>query len=213
MLLSKINPNNLNDEKMNNIVFEGIEDTGLGAKYGLIFGNQKLMQQRVAMAVKLYNDKRIKKIIFMGGSGIAWNDSNITIPESLQMKNMAITLGIPESDIIIEDKSMNSIENAINTTNILKQQKDFDELDNLILITSEFHLKRAMLSFKKYLPNLSYTLVATKDGLHDKDNWKDSEEGRKIIDFEAKRLIELAKNNQIEDIIIDIDTAIFHVSL
>jgi uncharacterized SAM-binding protein YcdF (DUF218 family) len=119
------------------------------------------------------------------------------------MKNIALKLGVVESDILIEDKSMNSVENAINTAEILKKEVGLENIDNLLLITSEFHLKRAMLSFKKYIPSANYILVATKDGIHDKDNWINTEDGRKIIEFEAKRLIELALKHEITDIEIE----------
>jgi uncharacterized SAM-binding protein YcdF (DUF218 family) len=203
MLLSKIKQDNLTDEQINNIVFAGISDSGLHSKYGLVFGNQKLMQQRVDTAVKLYKEGRIKKIIFMGGSGIAWNTDNINMPESWLMRDLTLKLGILERDILIEDKSMNSVENAINTTEILKKEVGIENINDLVLVTSEFHLKRAMLSFKKYIPNANYILVATKDDVHDKDNWINTEDGRKIIEFEAKRLIKLASKHEIADIEIE----------
>ncbi len=68
MKLSKINNNNLNDKDIASIVYSNIKDNGQISKYGLVFGNSMLIKERVSKAVELYNDKRIKKIIFMGGT-------------------------------------------------------------------------------------------------------------------------------------------------
>ena len=75
------------------------------------------------------------------------------------MSYKAIKLGVNPKDIIIDDKSNNTFENIDNSLKLLP-----NELKHIIIITSEFHLKRCLLIFKKKYPELSITMIPSKDG-------------------------------------------------
>jgi uncharacterized SAM-binding protein YcdF (DUF218 family) len=89
----------------------------------------------------LYKTGKIKKIIISGGS----NSRNGPKDAHFQFKKM-MELGIPASDIIVEDSSTNTFENATFTkvkVDLLKLQPPF------VLVTSAMHLKRAERVFTK----------------------------------------------------------------
>lgn len=202
MKLSKIKDQNLNDKDIATIVYSNIKDNGKASKYGLVFGNSMLIKERVAKAVELYNNKRIQKVIFMGGINGVSNQNNSIIPEADKMKEIAIEAGINENDIILDNTSNNTFENIDNAMSLLKNE--IDTIKNITVITSEFHLKRCYAIIKKKYPNINITLVAAKDGFSDSDNWFLSDSswnsGRSLATYEAHLLIKYARENKIEDL-------------
>lgn len=202
MKLSEINNNNLNDKDIESIVYSNIKDNGQISKYGLVFGNSMLIKERVSKAVELYNDKRIKKIIFMGGTNGISNQNNSVIAEANKMKELAIKMGVDPKDIIVDNTSNNTFENIDNAMALLKDE--IATIKNITVVTSEFHLKRCYAIFKKNYPNINITLVAAKDGFSDSNNWFLSDNswnsGRSIATYEARLLIKYAKENKIEDL-------------
>lgn len=77
--LSQINDENLTDEQIDNIVYSDIEDDNLSSEYGLVFGNNMLINERVNISIDSYKKGRIKKLIFMGGANGVSNQDNSTI--------------------------------------------------------------------------------------------------------------------------------------
>ena len=60
-------------------------------------------------------------------------------------RRILIDLGVPESKILVETRSINTTQNARYSAEILRAQG----LTQPILVTSAFHMKRAVLNFKK----------------------------------------------------------------
>ena len=203
MKLSEINNENLTDRQIEQIVFSNIADSGKTAKYGIVFGSYILQKYRVDIATKLYEAGRVNKLIFTGGKGGISNKNNEDIAEAVIMKKLLLEKGINEQDLILESNSNSTIENGINVANVLNSISE--NIQELILISSEFHLKRCMAIMKKYYKeNIDYILVPAKDGFTDKENWFLSERtynsGRNLVEFEAKLLIKYAKEGKIYDL-------------
>lgn len=200
MKLSEITKENLTDNDIQKIVYGNIDDSGKNSIYGLVFGNSMLIKERVSTAVEAYRKKRIKKIIFSGGSNGISNQNNDTIPEAIKMKNLAIELGVNEDDILVDDTSNNSFENVENSFKLIFNEN----ISSITIITSEFHLKRCMAIIKQKFPNLEVILIPSKDGFSDSNNWFLSDNtwnsGRSLATYEANLLIRYAKENKIADI-------------
>lgn len=96
---------------------------------------------RLWQTILLYKQNVIKKIIISGGSSKIFNNK---IKEGDIVKNYLIKIGINPNDIIIENKSRNTFENAFYTSQItnIKENK-------ILLITSSLHMLRAKMCFKK----------------------------------------------------------------
>jgi uncharacterized SAM-binding protein YcdF (DUF218 family) len=97
---------------------------------------------RLIDTVILFKNKKAEIVIFSGGSGIFLQQDK---KEAFFAKEILINLGIPESKILLESESRNTIENALYTTKILKEK----QAQKIILVTSAFHMKRASMSFEK----------------------------------------------------------------
>ena len=203
MKLSEINNENLTDSQIEKIVFSNINDSGKSAKYGIVFGSYTLQKYRIEQATNLYKEGRVKKLILTGGKGGISNQNNEAIPEAELMKESLVKNGVSLQDLIIDNSSNSTIENGINVANILNGLKE--DIQELILISSEFHLKRCMAIMKKYYKeDIEYILVSAKDGFTDRENWFLSEKvfnsGRSLVEFEADLLIKYAKENKIYDL-------------
>lgn len=197
--LSQIDDSNLTDEQIDSIVFTSIDDDKLNSEYALVFGNSMLIKERVITSVNAYKDSRIKKMIFMGGINGISNQDNSSISEAFKMKELALSLGVKESDILIDDKSNNTFESIENAMKLLPRN-----VNHISIITSEFHLKRCYAILKKNYPNILVTMIASKDGFSDKDNWFLSDNswnsGRSLATYEAHLLVNYAKENKIYDL-------------
>lgn len=203
MKLTEINKETLTDEEIEKIVYSDIIDTGESTTYGIVFGNSMLIKERVESAVLAYQSKRITKVIFTGGRNGISNKEKDGISEAQKMKALAIQKGIKESDIITEEESNNTFENLDNTMKLLKQEN----ISEVALITSEFHLKRCMAIMKRKYPDIKTILIPSFDGFTDKNNWYLSDtswnSGRSIVIYEANLLIRYAKEGKIENLNIE----------
>ena len=98
---------------------------------------------RLFQAILLYKTGKVSKLFISGGSG------TILYPELLEseiVKDYLIKTGIPQQDILIENRSRNTYQNAQFTARILKE-KNFT--DTCLLITSALHIPRATACFTK----------------------------------------------------------------
>jgi uncharacterized SAM-binding protein YcdF (DUF218 family) len=78
-------------------------------------------------------------LVMSGGTGDAKPG---TVLEADAMANVAMRLGIPAKDIVIENRSRNTWENAQAVQKILPGK-------TIILVTSAFHMRRSVAMFKK----------------------------------------------------------------
>lgn len=96
---------------------------------------------RLTHTLMLYKMGKIKKILISGGH--FFQDD---IHEAEELKKLFLLMGVPNDDIIVEGKSLNTQENAIFSAKILKEQ--FPK-KSYLLITSAFHQRRAEGCFLK----------------------------------------------------------------
>ena len=106
---------------------------------GLINGEKvsKLLQERLDKAILVYrSDPSPTKLIPSGGKG-----SDESISEAEAMKRYLLDQGIPESDIIMEDKSTTTMENLRFSKEIIDSREG---RKYTALVTSNYHVYRAL---------------------------------------------------------------------
>ena len=101
--------------------------------------NFKKEADRLIYTLQLYNQGIIKNIFISGGNGNLFNNN---YKESETIKDFLIQNKIDSNDIIIENQSRNTKENAINSAKLLDKKNEY------ILITSAIHMKRSILCFE-----------------------------------------------------------------
>lgn len=97
------------------------------------------MSGRIITAVRL--QKKLDIPIVVSG-GIVFDGRKA---EAVIVRRFLIDLGLPSDKIIMEDKSRDTIENAKYTLEICRKLN----FKKPILVTSAFHMKRAIMSFRK----------------------------------------------------------------
>lgn len=96
---------------------------------------------RMLQALKGFESGEINTLVVSGGSGSL---SNPKLKEAWLVKNYMTQGGFRTEGLLFEAESRNTYENAQNTRELLGPQAH-----NIVLITSAFHMKRAMGVFKK----------------------------------------------------------------
>lgn len=99
---------------------------------------------RLIQAVTLYKKGRVEKLMISGDSG---HLTDRGLHEARQIKELLLIWGIPEKDIITEEKSINTHENAMFSKQ--KLQTSYPHYSKFLLVTSGIHMKRALACFEK----------------------------------------------------------------
>lgn len=99
---------------------------------------------RLVQALSLYHKGKVKKIMISGDSG---HVSDRGLHEAKQMKELLLLWNVPEEDIITEEISKNTYENAKYSVRILN--RDYPQFSSFILVTSGIHMKRSLACFEK----------------------------------------------------------------
>lgn len=98
---------------------------------------------RIWHTITLYKKGIIKKILISGKDGSIYDYG---LNEAIQFRDNLLEWGIPSNDIMIEDSSRNTYENALYTKQLLNNHP---EIKSVLLITSANHMRRASACFRK----------------------------------------------------------------
>ncbi len=93
---------------------------------------------RTNEAIGLYKSGWAPTLIFSGAAADTTGPSN-----ARAMKRYAMENNIPEKDILIEEFSQTTAENAVNTSLFIRERN----IERIILVTSAYHQRRANLEF------------------------------------------------------------------
>ncbi len=133
----------LNKYDVGIVLTGGIINENKSRNNAIFLGDQG---DRIWQTLCLYRNKKIDKIIISGGDISIYPDKKI-IYENDKAKEFLLQNGVLKEDIYQEKKSINTNENAVFTTKLLKTKYNNP---SIILISSAFHLKRAEACFKKH---------------------------------------------------------------
>ncbi len=97
--------------------------------------------RRLLKGFELYK-KNPRKIVVTGGSIVE------DIPEAVIMKDVLVSFGVKEDDIIVEPLARNTYENAKFTYEITKDVP-------VTIVTSYLHMKRSKMTFEKFYNKVS----------------------------------------------------------
>ncbi|MDI1234822.1 MAG: YdcF family protein [bacterium] len=98
---------------------------------------------RFLQALKLYNQGKIKRILISSGSASVMNQS---VKEADAVRDYLLSIHVPDSVIIVENRSRNTSENAKYSLAILDSM---EIKSGILIISSAWHLPRAKLCFNK----------------------------------------------------------------
>jgi len=102
-----------------------------------VWGNEvsPVFRERINHAIDLYRSGKARKIIFTGGRRYRRE-----LTEAAAARAYAIKNGVPEGDILIEDRSHTTYQNVLNA----KQLVDANGLKKVLIVSDPMHMKRAV---------------------------------------------------------------------
>ena len=129
------------------ISIDGLSDEIQQADCILVLGNKvhedgtlsDRLKARVDKALELYNTHKAKKIIVSGGLGKEGHY------EGTAMKAYIVNNGIPETDVIVDDKGIDTQATAVNYSIIAKE----NNFRSVIIVSQYYHITRTRLALKK----------------------------------------------------------------
>jgi uncharacterized SAM-binding protein YcdF (DUF218 family) len=113
--------------------------------------------ERLIKGVLLYRQGRAPKIIFSGGSVLGIkaklghtvlglvNADEGRVNEAALMREIAVGMGVPLGDCLVEDKSLSTFENLRN----IKAYMEREGMRSALLVSSPLHMKRTALTAGK----------------------------------------------------------------
>lgn len=119
------------------------------------FGNFNVNIAR--RAAELYHQGYAQKILFTGGLGRN-TLGMLPEPEAVRFAKVAMECGVPEEDIILEDKSTNTAENIRFTHDLLKELGM--PHDHLLGVHQPFMERRIKAAFGVYWPEVKLTVTS-----------------------------------------------------
>lgn len=178
-------------------------------------GNIKYLDGKIRTAVSLYQQQWGQYIICTGKFSVKVTDTPELIPveellEAVQtgriqekdvvgaakswdvglgaayIAEQAIQMGVPPEQIIVENESLHTRENAEYVLDVLKRQN----MSRIILVTSPFHQLRTYLTFAKVLSPYGIDIINyyADTGEWHQATWFLSKEHRKLVKSEYERI-------------------------
>lgn len=92
--------------------------------------------RRCLLATRLYRQGKRCPVVLSGGKVDAERPGPTL---STAMRDFLVESGVDESDLVLEDRSATTYENAVKSANLLKQRG----IERVILVTDAMHLRRA----------------------------------------------------------------------
>ena len=98
-------------------------------------------EERVRTGAQLYQDERLAPVLVVSGGKVGENP----YAEAPAMAELLQELGVVENNILQDDESQNTLENATNVVSLGKKLG----WRNIIVVTSDFHTSRACEFFRR----------------------------------------------------------------
>ena len=198
MWVSKITKEDLTNDVIDRLLFEGLNDTGASVDCIIVLGSIKAAKYRVPAADKAFFSGRSEKIMLCGGK--IRNFSGESMAEADNMYQKALELGVPETNIIVEKSSQNTIENILCALLELQRSMWLNKVKSVLLVTTTYHMRRSLHTAKYLFPShISVYPCPADDTTTKRDNWMNTPEGIDRVKEEALNIVRCVNNGVIPD--------------
>ncbi|KZL12641.1 hypothetical protein PsAD2_03947 [Pseudovibrio axinellae] len=129
------------------------------------------MQARVQVALKLWRDGLVARILVTGGQ--------VTGTGQLEAEVMCeglVAAGVPEEKIVLETRATNTGENVRFSIELLKQLDLYDDIHSVIAVGSASASRRYLMTLERYWPDLVKMLMASNRYPVSADKWHEHPE-------------------------------------
>jgi len=164
------------------------------ANLALVFGTRH--PEAVNKVFELYHNELIPKILVSGGINRVTGEN-----EAKEMSDNLINLGMKRDDIILENKSINSLENVLFSKQVIDEKIGFNKIKKIIAVVKHYHSRRALMTLKKHFPKTIELIPVTYEIYgFTIDNWFDNEIGKEKVLSEWNKIPEYLAKGDIEEL-------------
>lgn len=182
-----------------NIVCKNVRDDEKSGDVALLLGgNPKNAIDRAHTAAKLYLAGRVKYIVASGG--VCWDYNGENISEAYLMSRVMQEDGVPESAIILDNMARTTKENMICGTLVINRTLRFDNIEHIIIVTSQNHMQRSLALARAFLPRKVTVSGCPYIPAQPVEQWLESEENQRSLDGAIRLTKCLVDNKIVEDI-------------
>jgi len=150
----------MTDDQISELLF--VREEPVWGDLAMVFGaaNELDLIRRTRQGVRLYQQGYVPRLLVTGGGTLA-----LVRPDALRMVDLARQLGVPESDLLAELCSTNTFANAYASLELLRGRGLLDDLKTILLVSSEWHMRRVLLTVQKTFPQgLRFVCCPTLEG-------------------------------------------------
>lgn len=195
MHLSEITEKNLTDDLIDKLLFGGLEYKGQTADLIFVPGSRKAWLYRVPLAAQLYREGKAPRLLFSGGNVHETEGEKMKEYESMLLS--ASILALPRDKIITEEQAANTAENMRFSRELISRV--IPECRSIILVTTAYHMRRALLLARKEMPEYEIFTAPADKGSTTSTEWKLTKKGITTARAECMKLAEYAAKGYIED--------------
>ncbi len=159
-----------------------LEDELAPADLIVVFGGKRL--ERAERAAELYKQGLAPRILFTGG-----DKRGIGVCEAERLRDHAVSLGVPPEACMVECESVNTLENVRMSVALVEEALGWKNIQNVILVSSPYHLRRVKLTVAHYIPR-SVNILCCPDTRTDvtRENWWHTAEGQNLVYRELEKV-------------------------
>lgn len=164
------------------------------ADLALVFGTRH--KEAIDKVFELYQAGLVPKIVVSGGQNRVTGEN-----EALEMSKILIARGVDRNDIILENKSTNSLENVLFSKQVIGEQFGFSNIKKIIAVVKHYHSRRALMTLKRHFPE-DIEFVPVTYGVYGfiQENWFESDIGREKVLSEWNKIPEYLVKGDIKEL-------------
>lgn len=169
-----------------------VENRPTKGDFAFVFGS-KDWKGPVKTVVNLYKKGFVPLIVFSGGI----NKHN-GINEAETMAKNAVKLGVNRKDILVENKSTNTLENVLFSKMLIDKKIGLKKTRRIIAVAKNYHARRSLMTLKKHLPEyIDLRVIPYSPSGFNKRNWHLSVKGREKVLGEAAKIKQYLKQGDL----------------
>ena len=166
----------MTDEEITELLF--VRQEPVRAELAMVFAAdcEEDMARRTRRGVALYRQGYVPRLLLTGGGVLAR-----VRPEAKRLAEIARELGVPDVDLLVEDRSSNTFQNVQCSRALLEEHGLLDKLGTVLLVSSEWHMRRVLLTMKRFFPaRLRLICCPTTEGCS-RHSWAKSPSCRQAV--------------------------------
>jgi uncharacterized SAM-binding protein YcdF (DUF218 family) len=160
-----------------------VPDNALKADATIVLG-MSLWHRPLARAVDLYRQGLSGQLVLCGGY-----NQKIGAVEALEMYRKAKSIGIPDSDILVDSDSRNTAENFSNAVSLIKANGIEATRSVVNIVAIHFHIRRALLTAQNIFDHgVQFGTVTYPSVYYTSKTWHETEAGRRNVLDEIEKI-------------------------